>query len=84
MKRIMKYIVSFFGCVILFAGCEDPPSCHFMETRTVLYKTNIIGISGPSAGEGEEYLEIRYSVADNESPGCNKTESIMVSPPYVF
>jgi hypothetical protein len=70
----------------LFLGCpiEYPPSYHFIETRTVLYKTNIIGIAGPSAVEGEEYIEIRYSAADDENPGLNKTETVLVSPPYIF
>jgi hypothetical protein len=68
----------FFSCI------EYPPAYHFIETRTVLYKTNIIGIAGPAVNQGEEYIEIRYSVADETRPGFNKTESIMVSPPYVF
>jgi hypothetical protein len=73
------------GCVALFLGCfEYPPSYHFVETRTVLYKTNIIGITGPAAIQGEEYIEISYSSADDARPGYNKTESIMISPPYIF
>jgi hypothetical protein len=69
----------------MFSTCFNaPPSYHFIETSTVLYKTNLIGIAGPEAEPGEEYIEIRYSVADDDNPGYNKTDSIMVSPPYVF
>jgi hypothetical protein len=85
MKRIWMCAPLVLNCLILFSGCpfEYPPTAHFVETRTVLYKTNIIGISGPSAGGGK-YIEIRYSAADDEIPGHNNTKSIMVSPPYIF
>jgi hypothetical protein len=86
MKKTAAYTLLFFGCALLFAGCVFRTGLteQFLGTRTVLYKTNIIGIAGPSAAEGEEYIEIRYSAADDENPGRNKTESIMVSPPYIF
>jgi len=44
--------------------------------------TNIIGIVGEASEE--PYIEIQYSIADEENPGNNKTASIMVSPPCVF
>jgi hypothetical protein len=86
MKKIVKYTFFFFCCVLLFAGCVFGTGLtkQFLGTRTVLYKTNIIGIAGPSAAEGAEYIEIRHSAADEENPGSNKTESITVSPPYIF
>jgi hypothetical protein len=85
MKRKWEYTILILSCLSYFSACfEYPPSHYFIETRTVLYKTNIIGITGPSSEAGEEYVEIRYSAADDENPGRNKTESIMVSPPYVF
>jgi hypothetical protein len=85
MNRIWMCAPLVLNCLILFSGCpfEYPPNYHFIETRTVLYKTNIIGISGPSGGGGK-YIEIRYSAADDEIPGRNNTKSIMVSPPYIF
>jgi hypothetical protein len=86
MKRIWRYSICLLACITFFLGCplEYPPSYHFVETRAVLYKTNIIGITGPVARQGEEYIEISYSAADDTRPGCNKTESIMVSLPYIF
>ncbi|MDR0721049.1 MAG: hypothetical protein LBF78_15570, partial [Treponema sp.] len=73
MKKTRGYALLIFGCAILFAGCTFGTGLtqRFIETRTVLYKTNIIGIAGPSAAEGEEYIEIRYSAADDENPGNN-------------
>jgi hypothetical protein len=48
--------------------------------KTKLYKTNLVGITGvPSS---EPYVEIIYSIDDGQ--GKNKTESLLVSPPYVF
>jgi hypothetical protein len=86
MKRIDSCVFIFSGCAMLFAGCPADTITRdvFVETRTVLYKTNIIGISGTPVEDGAEYIEIRYSSAGDASPGYNKTESIMVSPPYLF
>jgi hypothetical protein len=80
-KRLSVYLfLGVFSAVIL-TGCPLVGN-HFAETRTKLFKTNIIGISGEPSGE--PYIEIQYSVADDSNPGYNKTETIMVSPPYIF
>lgn len=73
----MFFILSLNGCVFgnYWYGVLS------RETRTKIIGTNIIGIAGEP---GEPYIEIIYSVADDDNPGENKTESIMVSPPYIF
>ncbi|GHV89125.1 hypothetical protein AGMMS50267_14850 [Spirochaetia bacterium] len=67
--------------VVTLSGCytED---VAFFEIRTRIFKTNVIGICGEASAE--PYIEIQYSVADDNNIGHNKTESIMVSPPYIF
>jgi hypothetical protein len=81
MKKYINYFIYFTACLFLLSGCVWLAD-GFRETRTELIGTNIIGIVGePST---EEYIEIIYSVADEENPGYNKTVSRMVSPPYIF
>lgn len=64
--------------------CTSCPSYWVKDetvaTCTKLYRTNIVGI----AGEPSEtpYVEIIYSADDGQ--GKNITQSMMVSPPYVF
>jgi hypothetical protein len=77
-----------FACYTLYLCCAVFLSaCYWtadrvVENRTKLCKTNVIGIVGDAATE--PYIEIRYSVADETNQGHNKTESLMVSPPYLF
>ena len=81
---------SFLSITFLLVICSLLISCFgnygitlvVVDTRTSLMGTNIIGIAGEPADE--PYIEIIYSVADDENPGFNKTASIMVSPPYIF
>jgi len=83
-----KHTIYFFCisvCTLLLLGCifgNYQYGVLYRETRTGLISTNIIGIVGEAAGE--PYIEIIYSMADEENPGYNKTISIMVSPPYIF
>jgi hypothetical protein len=68
-------------CVVFLSACYWAGE-RVIENRTKLCKTNVIGIVGDAAAE--PYIEIRYSTADETNPGHNKTESLMVSPPYLF
>jgi hypothetical protein len=61
---------------------EKPAYIRLSEQKSKLYKTNLVGISG--APSPEPYVEIIYSTDDGQGQGTNRTESLMVSPPYVF
>jgi len=76
-----KQLFLFFLSSVFFSTCYQSWS-EYREIRTKLMYTNAIGIAGESSEE--PYIEIQYSIADEENPGTNKTASIMVSPPYVF
>jgi len=85
----MKKLILNFSCILLLLSLLS--ACVFggtrseillKETRTELIGTNIICIAGEPAEE--PYIEILYSIADEDNPGFNKTASIMVSPPYIF
>jgi len=52
------------------------------ENRTGLIGTNIIGIVGESSDV--PYIEIQYSIADENNHGKNITAAEWISPPYVF
>jgi hypothetical protein len=66
--------------MLLFASCQYWVKEEFVATCSTLYRTNIVGIAGePSEAP---YVEIIYSADDGH--GKNVTQSIMVSPPYVF
>jgi len=67
---------------MLLTGCPYKIDENFRENRIELIKTNIIGIAGEYSSE--PYIEIQYSMADEEKSEYNKTVNIMVSPPYVF
>jgi hypothetical protein len=54
----------------------------FRETRTELIRTNLIGIVGETSSE--PYIEIQYSVPDETNSRYNRTESLWISPPYIF
>jgi len=83
----MKKFITFIFCVLLsliLISCfrEEKEWSQYSEIRTMPVESKILGIAGePSA---EPYIEIIFSVADEERPGYNKTASIMVSPPYIF
>jgi len=83
-----KYLFTIFItiiCLLLLTNCFNLASwvdSRYVETRVGLLGTNIIGIAGEVAEE--PYIEIKYSVADDENPGHNKITSIWVSPPYIF
>jgi hypothetical protein len=82
----MKKLAVYAGYALSLCCVVFQSACYWagesaVENRTKLCKTNVIGIVGDASTE--PYIEIRYSVAD-ESTGYNKTESIMVSPPYLF
>ena len=69
----------------MFSSCvfgNTTTEVKYQENRTGLIGTNIIGIIGEPSDE--PYIEIIYSVADEENFGSNKVENIMVSPPYIF
>jgi hypothetical protein len=81
MKKQWLLILIFSLSSVFFSACyQSWPD--YREIRTKLMYTNAIGIAGESSEE--PYIEIQYSIADEENPGINKTASIMVSPPYVF
>ena len=86
MKKAYLLIIFFAViCSLLFTSCplnQSWSASRAIEIRTTLINTNIIGIAGEPADE--PYIEIKYSAADEENPGHNKTVSIMVSPPYIF
>jgi hypothetical protein len=81
MQRIVRFIYGFvvFFFLITCLGC---PHDTTSETRTRLHRTNLVGIAGePST---EPYIEIQYSKADLTAFGVNKTETLLVTPPYLF
>jgi len=84
MKKSFLSITFLLVICSLLTGCFGNywTASRVIGTDTGLLGTNIIGIAGESADE--PYIEIIYSVADDENPGFNKTASIMVSPPYIF
>jgi hypothetical protein len=85
MKATKQYAVlsAILLLVAATASCiEERASIRLSEQKTKLYKTNLVGITGASSSE--PYVEIVYSVDDGQGQGKNKTESLMVSPPYIF
>lgn len=75
-KNILLVII----IIILLSSCKlHPVEYKKITTYNKLYKTNVVGIVGESSET--PYIEIIYSVADGEN---NKTERLMVSPPYLF
>jgi hypothetical protein len=80
-----KHTLYFFCTLVVFlfllANCYVTYQ-DVRENRTDIIGTNIIGIVGEASEE--PYIEIQYSIADEENPCLNKTTNIMVSPPYVF
>jgi hypothetical protein len=86
MKSKQQYVVASFAMLLLAAAAasciETRSYIRLSEQKTKLYKTNLVGITG--APSSEPYVEIIYSADDGQGQGKNKTESLMVSPPYVF
>lgn len=74
------HIFFLFLTGISFVACQTYTSQRFVATKTMPYKTNVVGIAGEPAET--PYVEIIYSEA-NGMDG-NITKSIMVSPPYAF
>ena len=85
MKNCITNLVLLLVICYLMLGCVFGNTNYgplYSEIRTGLSGTNIIGIAGEHSDD--PYIEIIYSVADLANEGKNKTESIKVSPPYVF
>jgi hypothetical protein len=83
MKKQIQYLFCALVCMVLLSSCGNyGVGVGFRETRIRLIGTNIIGIVGEASAT--PYIEIQFSMADEEKPGYNKTVSIMVSPPFVF
>jgi len=80
MKKIYSFAYT-LSILLFLSGCPDDYH-EFSETRTERASTVLLGISGEHSNE--PYVEILYSVADENKPGFNKTVREMVSPPYLF
>ena len=81
MKKHIQYFLCALVILLLLANCYVTYPDN-REIRRDIIGTNIIGIAGETSTE--PYIEIQYSAADETNPGYNKTESLMVSPPYIF
>jgi hypothetical protein len=86
MKAKKQYVALPFMLLLAAAAASCIPGTrwdvHLSVEKTKPYKTNLVGIAGPPSSE--PYVEIIYSADDGQGQGKNKTESLMVSPPYIF